>query len=436
MSVKISLVEKNSIADRVGIKKGDQLLTINGNPIFDVLDFRFYGDEKKLLLGLRKLNGKLHLKKIESNGIDSLGLNFDTYLMDKQKRCKNNCIFCFIDQLPKGLRESLYFKDDDSRLSFLFGNYITLTNLTEREIDRIIKMHITPVNVSIHSMNPDLRVKMMQNKAAGKALKILKRFVDAGINLNVQLVVCPNINDGDELRYSLDELNKLAPCVESIAVVPVGITKYRQGLYPLSTFNKKKASEVISIINEFNDHYMYFNHKRIVFASDEFYLLSELDMPDYESYDVFPQLENGVGLWALLKKDFLDELNRFNGANKSNKRIGIITGEAAYPLLAELSVAVSDKHEIIRPDIYPIRNDFFGHTITVAGLITGEDIINQMKSQLLSDEYLIPTVMLKSPKEHIFLDNKSINDIENELNIKITPVNVDGAELLRKILGY
>ncbi|MBR3768439.1 MAG: DUF512 domain-containing protein [Clostridia bacterium] len=429
MSVKIYDIEKKCKCAKKGIKPGYELVSINGNEINDVLDYRFYSDEEKLVLNFRNEKGRYRKVKIKHNdGCDSLGLSFETYLMDKHKHCKNACIFCFIDQLPKGLRESLYFKDDDSRLSFLFGNYITLTNLTEADVERIIKMHISPINASVHTMDPELRVKMMKNPNAGKSLQYLKRFSDAGISINAQLVLCPGINDGDALKYSLTELSKL-PSVNSIAAVPVGLTKYRDGLYPLTAFTEKTASDVIDIIDNFNLKLSESNREKLAYPSDEFFQIANRSIPDYEYYCDFPQLDNGVGLYASLKKEFLDALNDCE-ADAEIRDISIATGVAAFPLLKMLADEFSVRFQNSRISVFCIENEFFGDTVTVAGLITGKDLINSLKKQNFAcKNLLLPSVMFKSRNELIFLDDTTVSDVEEQLNTRVTITDCDGGSL-------
>ena len=331
MSVIVKQVAYKSPAYKAGIRANDTLVSINGNEIMDVLDYRFYQNEQKAELAFIDKNGKLKKRTVKKPEFAELGMEFETYLMDKQHSCLNKCIFCFIDQLPRGMRESLYFKDDDSRLSFLFGNYITLTNLTEHEIERIIKMHITPVNISVHTTNPELRVKMMKNKNAGRVLSIIDRFDKAGIKMNCQLVVCPGFNDGDELRRSLADLTAKENVV-SIAAVPVGISGHRQNLPELRPFNRENAGSTIDLINTFGEECLLKYNERRVFPADEFYLIAEREMPPVDFYEDFPQLENGVGMWSLLKSEAEDAVN--NTVYKAESRkITVATGEAAYPLI-------------------------------------------------------------------------------------------------------
>lgn len=433
MSVLISEVVPRSPADKKGIKSGSTLLSINGHEIHDVLDYDFYSNDTKLHIVLNDSgrNKKITVRKDED---EDLGLSFETYLMDKQQHCKNGCIFCFIDQMPKGMRESLYFKDDDSRLSFLFGNYITLTNLSERDVERIIEMHISPVNVSVHTMNPGLRVKMMKNKNAGKSLELLYRLADAGIKLNTQLVLCPGINDGEELRYSLEKLGELYPAVQSIAAVPVGLTKFRQSLYPLAGYTKKGAENVIDCIESFAAGFLKKNGTRLAFAADEFYLKAGRKMPADEEYEDYPQLENGVGLWTSLETEFALALEEVDLPDDYVEKVSLATGEAAYPLILSLCEAVKRKYKNCDIDVYKIQNDFFGENITVAGLITGKDLIKQLQDKKLHARLIIPSVMLRSEGD-MFLDSVTVEEAEEKLGVKIQPVSNDGYELLDAILN-
>ena len=432
MSVVIKGIIKKSPAYGRGIKDGDVLLSVNRNPINDFLDYQFYQKESEVLLEFRS-GEKTKFTRVRKKEDEDLGLEFDSYLMDEQRHCKNKCIFCFIDQLPEGMRKTLYFKDDDSRLSFLFGNYITLTNLTERDVERIIEMHISPVNISVHTMNKELRVKMMKNKKAGECLDIIGRLAENGIEINTQLVLCPGINDGDELRYSLEQLGKLYPGVKSIAAVPVGVTKYREGLFEMPEYDSRTAGEVIDIITAFGDEFLRKHGIRLAYAADEFYLKAGRALPDGEYYENYSQIENGVGMWTSLREEFLSSLEEsdYKGAEK---HLSLATGAAAYPLMKELCEAVTEKYPLIKIDVYRILNDFFGHSITVAGLVTGGDLIAQLKDKKLYDGLLIPSVMLRSEGD-IFLDDVSLADAERELGVNITPVSCDGYELTDIILS-
>lgn len=431
MSVIIKSVEKKTPAARAGIKSGDTLVSLNGNIIMDVLDYRFYQNNEKIIAEIINLKGKVKKIKIKKGEFDELGLEFDTYLMDEKRSCKNKCIFCFIDQLPKGLRESLYFKDDDSRLSFLFGNYITLTNITEHEIERIINMHISPINISVHTTNPQLRVKMMTNKNAGKVLEIMRRFNDAGIKMNSQLVLCPGFNDGDELRRSLSDLLSLEN-MECIAAVPVGLTKFRENLTELIPFNKNTSANVLDIIDEYAEKSLQKYGDRRVYGSDEFYLLSGREIPSDDFYGDFLQLENGVGLWALLKSEVMTALENIKAQN-CERHISIATGVAAYPLLRAIADMCEQKFKGLKCDVYAIKNDFFGERITVAGLITATDIYNQLKNECLGDTLLIPSSMLRSEGD-MFLDSITVDELSQKLDVNIKPVDNDGYALVNAII--
>ena len=436
MAVTIAAVDPHSACAHRGVRAGEVLTHINGHEIIDILDYQFYATEQRLTLTLQNERGKQRQIKIKKEEYDDLGLSFDTYLMDRQRRCANKCIFCFIDQLPKGLRESLYFKDDDSRLSFLFGNYVTLTNLSEREVERIIQMHISPVNISVHTMNPELRVKMMRNPRAGESLQIIRRFAEAGIRMNTQLVLCPGINDGDELLYSLTELGRLYPAVQSIAAVPLGMTKYREGLPPLTPYTHEGAAAVIDMIEDFAAHFLYLNGTRLAFAADEFYLKAGREIPAAEAYEEFAQLENGIGLWALLKDEFYHALHLLEeeSALPKPRSVTVATGQAAAPLLRELAAALCRKCPALTVQVIPIRNDFFGESITVAGLLTGTDLIAQLKGRALGEELLIPAAMLRQEGD-LFLDGLSPADVERALGIPVTPSPNDGGQLLGLLLG-
>ncbi len=433
MSVMIAGVENGSPAYRAGIKQGETLVSINGEIIADVLDYRFYQNEERLVLEIADMSGKTRKVKIKKGEYDELGLLFDTYLMDEKRSCRNKCIFCFIDQLPKGLRDTLYFKDDDSRLSFLFGNYITLTNITEHEIERIIKMHISPVNISVHTTNPELRVKMMTNKNAGSVLSVIDRFNEAGIAMNCQLVLCPEYNDGKELERSLEDLTALEN-VKCIAAVPVGLTDHREGLCELKPFNNETAAAVLDVIDRFGDKCERLYGERRVYGADEFYLLCGREIPDAEYYGDFLQLENGVGLWSLLKSEAEQAIADIPQNYKTERKISIATGVAAYPLISEIARKCCEKVEGLSCKVYAIKNNFFGNKITVAGLVTATDIIEQLKGEELGDELLIPDVMLRNEGD-MFLDSVTVEELYDALGVTIAPVSNDGYELVDCIVN-
>lgn len=427
MSVKIFEVEKGSFADKKGIKSGDTLVSINGNDIGDVLDFRFHQQNERVILRVINSKGKEKNIRIKKGEYDELGLNFETYLIDKQHSCKNKCVFCFVDQLPKGMRSSLYFKDDDTRLSFLFGNYVTLTNITEREIQRIIDMHISPINVSVHTTNPDLRVKMMANPNAAKVMDILKRFAEANISLNCQLVLCPEINDGAELERSLNDLSTLAPAIKSIALVPVGLTKHRENLFPLKPYSKETARKVIDCANVFGERFLEEFGTKLVYPADEFYIKAALPLPEYDFYEDFLQLENGVGLIRSMQND-IDFCLENEEPCHSTLSISIATGVDAAPFIEKEIERIKKVFPNLNAKVFAVKNDFFGHTITVAGLLTATDIINTLKDKELGSYLILPDVMLRHQTD-TFLDDLTIGDVEKALNIRVAVSKADGEGL-------
>lgn len=429
--VEIKDVTMHSPASRYDIQKGDHLVSINNNNIDDVLDYMFYAAESRLKLVLKR-NDEIFEVNVRKGEYDDLGLEFESFLMDNKKSCHNKCVFCFIDQMPLDMRETLYFKDDDARLSFLQGNYVTLTNLKQHDIDRIIKMKLN-INVSVHTTNPELRCKMMQNRFAGETLKYLKQMTDAGIKLNCQIVLCPGLNDGDELRRTITDLGKMMPNIQSVAVVPVGLSKFRENLYPLECFDKKSASEAIDLIEEFQRRFLEQYDTRLIFPSDEFYLIAERELPDAEYYEEYPQYENGVGMLRSLNDEFYSALKMFD-EEIDPRHISIATGYSAYDNMLSLVHRAESQIKNLKCNVYKIRNDFFGETITVTGLITAKDLINQLKNTDLGDELLISSSMLMRDS-NIFLDDLTVEDVEKELNVKITPVNNDGFELFDALTG-
>ncbi len=429
MAVTVTGVEKGSPCAQKGIQAGDRLLKINGHTIEDGLDYRYYAAEDTLQMAFRS-GDDTRTRVITVSG--EPGLEFATYLMDEQRRCRNNCVFCFIDQMPPGLRDSLYFKDDDSRLSFLFGNYITLTNLTEREVQRMIDMHISPVNVSVHTTDPELRCRMMGNRFAGQSLDLLSRFAQAGLTINCQLVLCPGWNDGAQLERSLNDLAALLPALTSVAAVPVGLTKYRDGLTPLRSFTKEEAAAVIDTMTAFGDRLLRETGERVVYPSDEFYLLAERPLPPPAFYGDYPQLENGVGVMTLLKEEFYDALDACTAAPRGGKTL-LATGTAAGPLLRELTASATERFEALDVTVCPIVNRFFGESITVAGLVTGGDLIDAFRGKDAA-RLLIPDVMLRHEGD-CFLDDVTVEQVEAALNMKITVVSASGQALLDAILG-
>ena len=429
----IRLVEPYSpLCQKVNI--GDQILKINGNVIRDVLDYMYYSYESNVTVELKRPNGEVYTVAVEKETGMDLALEFEDYLMDCAMECANNCVFCFVDQMPPNMRQSLYFKDDDARMSFLTGSYITLTNLSDRELQRICDLKISPINVSVHTTNPDLRVAMMCNADASEIMVRLKKLSDAGITMNCQIVCCPEYNDGRELLNSIHDLAALYPAVNSVAVVPVGLTKYRDGLEPLKPFTKEGAGLTIDLVESFaaqcEEHY----GDKIVFCSDEFYILAERELPSDDYYGEYAQLDNGVGMLRLLKVEFETALKMVESDEGDSVPFSVVTGEAAAPYLEKLLMTAMEKCANIKGQVFAIKNDFFGHQINVAGLVTARDMINQLKGRDLGERLLIPSSMLRHG-ETVFLDDLTVADVERELNVKVIDIPQDGAELLYAMLG-
>ena len=437
--VTICSVLRNSRAEKAGISDGDILLSINGNEINDVLDYRFYLADTHVTLELSR-NGTTFSAQIKKGEYDDIGLEFETPLMDKKHSCRNKCIFCFIDQLPDGMRETLYFKDDDSRLSFLHGNYITMTNLSDKDVDRIIKMHISPVNISVHTTNPELRVSMMKNKNAGKVLSYLDRFSEAGIKICAQIVLCKNINDKTELERSMRDLEKLFPALSSCSIVPAGLTKFRDGLYPLVAFTPEECAEIIAQVNRFGDECKKKHGTRLFYCADELYIKSGTDIPNDEYYEDYAQIENGVGMLRSLEEEFSSELDFYSDtldkATLDTPRcVSIATGAAAYRHIKNLALLAESRVEDLKVNVYKITNHFFGESITVSGLLTGVDLADQLSDVELGDELLLSANTLRAEGD-LFLCGMSPATLSQKLGgIKITFNKNDGAELLASILG-
>lgn len=436
--VKIISVEKISPADRAGILAGDVLVSINGNAISDVLDYRFYLVDRSLSLVLDR-DGESLTVTIKKSEYDDIGLEFETPLMDKKHSCANKCIFCFIDQLPKGMRESLYFKDDDSRLSFLHGNYITLTNMKDADIDRIIKMHISPLRVSVHTTNPELRVMMMKNKRAGEVLKYLRRVADAGIAIDAQVVLCRGINDGEELIRTMNDLLSYYPALSSVSIVPAGLTGHRDGLYPLSPYTPEEASVIIDAVDEMGKKCIEQHGSRIFFAADELYIRASRPIPPPEYYEDFAQIEDGVGLIASLCEDFGFALEDIDTSaidiNAIKHRFcSLVTGEAAYECISSLAEKVCRVFPGLKVAVYAVKNNFFGGHVTVAGLLTGKDISEQLSGADLGDELIVPEVAVRRGDD-IFLDDMTLTELSEKLCVKVSTVANDGYALLSAILG-
>lgn len=422
-----------SIAEELEISAGDKLLAINDQEIEDVFDYHFLANEEYLTVLIEKPDGEQWELEIEKEYEEDLGIEFEQGLMDEYRSCRNKCIFCFIDQMPKDMRETLYFKDDDSRLSFLQGNYVTLTNMSDHDIDRIVRYHLEPINVSFQTTNPELRCKMLHNRFAGEALKKVDRLYEGGITMNGQIVLCKGINDGEELERSIRDLMKYAPQLQSVSVVPVGLSKYRDGLYPLLPFTKEDAKEVLHIIHkwqkkayeEFGIHFIH--------GGDEWYILAEEELPEEERYDGYLQLENGVGMLRLLMNEFEEGYERLNG-DERDREVSIATGFLAYPYIQRMADRIMEKYPKSKLHVYGIRNDFFGELITVSGLITGQDLIGQLKGKALGEKLLLPCNMLRI-EEQDFLDDVTLQNVKDALQVPVDIVKSSGQDFIDAVLG-
>ena len=450
----ISSVEKNSPAFRAGIRPGETLIEINGKEVEDIFDYRFLVQEEKLKCVLRDRDGSLRTVKVRKNEYEDLGLEFENALMDCYRSCTNKCIFCFIDQNPPGMRETIYFKDDDSRLSFLQGNYVTLTNMSDADIDKIIRYHLSPLNVSVHTTNPELRCRMLNNRFAGEAIGKLKKLAAGGIKMNSQVVLCPDVNDKKELDRTILELSLMYPSLETLSVVPVGVTKFRDGLYPMRTFTKEECLATIRQIEDWQERIRKRTGRRFVYASDEFYINAGLDLPSEETYEGYMQLDNGVGMMRLLTEEvksaikdcvyrvqsrgvgrlLLPGLRKYMKMDGIKRELSAATGMLAYPYIRRYMDWIHDKFPNVTVHVYPIRNDFFGEKITVSGLITGGDLKNQLSDKNLGSQLLLPVNMFRSGEE-VFLDDMTRTELENALQVKINIVKSDGCDLVEAVLG-
>ena len=429
----ISGVKPDSIAMELELEPGDELISINGKEIEDVFDYQFLTEDEYLLVVVRKNNGEEWELEIEKDYDEDLGIEFENGLMDDYKSCSNKCMFCFIDQMPPGMRDTLYFKDDDSRLSFLQGNYVTLTNMSDHDIERIIRYRLEPINISFQTTNPQLRCKMLHNRFAGKIMETLNRLRDADIEMNGQIVLCKGVNDGAELERSIRDLAGLYPQMQSMSVVPVGLSKYREGLYPLEPLTKEDAENALDIIGRFqNEMYERFG-THFVHASDEFYLLANRPLPPEEVYDGYVQLENGVGMLRLLIEETDYALEALSGDERAHT-LSLATGKLAYPFLKDIAAKVHEKFPNVNITVYEILNDFFGHGVTVSGLITGQDLIKQLKGKPLGEVLLLPANMFRS-NEEVFLDDLTKQDVEKALQVPINIVKSDGQCLYDSMLG-
>ena len=421
------------IGEELGIEPGDKLLAINGNEIQDVFDYYYYEESEQLLLLIEKPDGEEWELEIEKDEDESLGIEFDQSLMDEYRSCRNKCMFCFIDQMPKGMRETLYFKDDDSRLSFLQGNYITLTNMSDHDVERIVKYRLEPINISFQTTNPELRCKMLHNRFAGEALKKVDILYRGQIEMNGQIVLCKGVNDGEELERTIRDLTGYLPYLKSVSIVPVGLTKYRDGLYPLKPFTKEDAREVLSVIHRWQEKIYQEHGIHMIHAGDEWYVLAEEEVPEEERYDGYLQLENGVGMMRLLFNEVQEALSAVTGDGRQ-REISLATGRLMYPYIGKILEEIRKKFPNITTHLYAIRNDFFGERITVSGLITGQDLTGQLKGQPLGERLLLPCNMLKIG-EPVFLDDFTLEEVENSLQVKTDIVKSSGQDLLDAVIG-
>ncbi|MDO4451668.1 MAG: DUF512 domain-containing protein [Lachnospiraceae bacterium] len=428
----IRSVEEGSIAWELGIEAGDKLISINDNKIEDVFDYHFLVNDEELVVLIEKENGEEWELEIEKDYEEDLGISFEQGLMDEYRSCRNKCMFCFIDQMPKGMRDTLYFKDDDSRLSFLQGNYITLTNMSDDDVRRIVKYHLEPINISFHTTNPELRCKMLHNRFAGDALKKVDILYEGGITMNGQIVLCKGENDGEELERSIRDMTKYLPHLQSVSVVPVGLTKYRDGLYPLESFEKEDAKKVLETIHKWQKKIYEEHGTHFIHAGDEWYILAEEEVPEEERYDGYLQLENGVGMLRLLQNEFAETFAGLVGDDRE-KEISMATGVLAYPYLKKMIEQLQTKYPNITVHLYKIINNFFGEKITVAGLITGQDLIGQLKEQPLGDTLLLPCSMLRDGEE-VLLDDVTLTDVKEALQVDIDIVKSSGQDFVEAII--
>ena len=429
----VSAVTPGSIAEEMEIEPGDVLVSVNGQEPEDVFDYRYLMNEEEVLVVIRKPDGEEWELEIEKEYEDDLGMEFENGLMDDYRSCRNKCMFCFIDQLPKGMRDTLYFKDDDSRLSFLQGNYLTLTNMSEHDLEKIIYYKLSPINISFQATNPELRCKMLHNRFAGDVMDKVRRLKEAGIMMNGQIVLCRGVNDGEELDRSIRDLVTLMPELQSVSVVPVGLTRYRDGLYPLEPFTKEDACKVLDLIHSWQEKLLKEYGTHFIHAGDEWYILAERPIPEETTYDGYLQLENGVGMVRLLKEEVDAYLKRLPGDDRK-RRVTIATGELAAPYLREHVVSIRGKYPNVEVQVITVKNEFFGGKITVAGLLTGQDLVKQLKGKDLGEELLLSINMLKSD-EPIFLDDMTVEQLQTALQIKVSIVESSGNDFVNCILN-
>lgn len=434
----IKKVLPGSIAEELGMEPGDKLLQISDTDVEDIFDYQFLVQDEYIEVLIEKPDGEQWLLEIDKEFDEDLGIEFENGLMDNYRSCHNKCIFCFIDQMPKGMRKTLYFKDDDSRLSFLQGNYVTLTNMSDHDIDRIIRYNLSPINISFQTTNPELRCMMLRNRFAGEALKKVDKLYEAGILMNGQIVLCKGVNDGEELERSISDLAKYLPYLESVSVVPVGLSKYRDGLYPLEPFTKEDAVNVLETIHTWQDKLYPEYGLHFIHASDEWYILAGKELPEADNYDGYIQYENGVGMLRMLMDEVEDALaiakERGFLPVLLKREISMATGKLAYPYIKQFADRVMELCDGLKVHVYAITNEFFGEMITVSGLITGQDIVKQLKDQPLGEVLYLPENILRSGEE-VFLDNLTISDVQNSLQVPLDIVKSNGYELISSMLG-
>lgn len=429
------MVQYDSIAEEAGVEAGDFLLSINKQNIKDIFDYRYYQASEELLLEIEKPDGEIWEIEVEKDENEDLGLEFEDSLIDGAKSCTNKCIFCFIDQLPKGMRETVYFKDDDSRLSFLTGNYVTLTNIKKEELERIIHYRMSPINVSVHTTNPDLRKFMLGNRFAGDVMDKIRMLTNNGIEVNCQIVLCRNINDNLELDKTIDDLTQLYPSINSVSIVPVGISKHREDLYELKPFDMESSANVINQVHKWQNKLLKEKGSRVIYLSDEFYINAGTDIPKYKDYEGFPQIENGVGMVALLRQEVKEALkNKKKHINPTQRKVSIVTGRLVYKNILQLVDEIKNVYNGLEVNVYDIENVFFGSNVTVTGLLTGQDIVKQLKGRDLGQELLISRNMLRAG-EHVLLDDYTVERMEEELDIQIRIVDSSGSDFVNALIG-
>lgn len=430
---RIKEIEAGSIADELGLEPGDRLLAINDNEIEDVFDYHYYVNDEELVLLVEKPDGEQWELEIEKDYEEDLGIVFEQGLMDEYRSCRNKCMFCFIDQMPKGMRDTLYFKDDDSRLSFLQGNYITLTNMSDHDIERIVRYHLEPINISFHTTNPELRCRMLHNRFAGDALRKVKTLYEGRIQMNGQIVLCKGINDGEELERSIRDMAEYLPYLQSVSVVPVGLTKYREGLEPLESFTREDARQVLDIIHRWQKKLYEKWGLHFIHAGDEWYILAEEEVPEEERYDGYLQLENGVGMLRLLENEFEEAYALLQGDTMA-RSVSVATGLLAAPYIQKFADRLKEKYPNTDIKVWPIKNEFFGEKITVSGLITGQDLVKQLKGQDMGERLLLPCNMFRS-QEEVFLDDMTLSELKDTLQVEADIVKSSGQDFINAVLG-